>query len=140
MLGVDIVVIDPAESDPDIGLGIVLGVGDQGRHLGYVGSDVNGCNLIVVKDLGVRWPGSEVGVRDRGEGPFRGGTLKELVIRMSRSDVVELTDKGLSLDGSTGSIKLDVGVLDRGCGSGDDTREDGEGVFGGSELCDLTID
>lgn len=49
------------------------------------------------------------------------GALKELVFSPGVGGLVQLADKGLSLDRRACGVELDVGVLDRGGGTGDNT-------------------
>lgn len=142
VLRIDVVMVDPAEGDSDVGYVPAASgwVGIEGSHLGGVSGDMDSSNLVIVKDLGVRGPGGKVGVRDRGKGELGGGAFKELVVAVGAVNVGESAREGLGLDGGSRGVELDVLVRDRGGGGGDDTLPDREGGFVSDQLCDGAVD
>ena len=101
---------------------------------------MDGRNLLLLEGFGLGGVSRQVGIRELGEFPGGSLALKELVLGPGVSRVDEFADKGLGLDGDVGGIKLDVGVLDGGCGSRDDACPDREGRLVGDQLCDRAVD
>lgn len=101
---------------------------------------MDGRNLLLLEGLGLGRVSRQVGVRELREFPSGSLALKEFVLGPSVGRVDEFADKRLGLDGDVGGVELDVGVLNGGCGSRDDTCPDREGVLIGDKLCDRAVD
>lgn len=130
--------VNPTEIDLDFGGQVRVGV--QRGNLSGVSSDMDGGDLVIVKDFGIGRPGGEIGVRDVGEIPLGDLALEELVVGVGRSGIGQGTSEILGLDSGTCAIDFDILVLDGRRCSGNHTRPYRETRFVCNELGNDSVD
>lgn len=101
---------------------------------------MDGRNLLLLEGFGLGGVSCQVSVRKLGEFPGGSLALKELVLGPGVGRIDEFTDKGFGFDNDVGGVELDIGVLNGGCSSRDDTCPDREGRLVGVQLCDRAVD